>query len=79
MSALLLAALLAAPAAPRPDAMQAEVNERTKELSDKKADPAMLTESEREELQALQREQRAIADLIEEYTRREKDQQGEKK
>ena len=59
--------------------MQAEVNERTKELSDKKADPARLTEEEKKELEALQGEQRVIADLIEEFTRREKDQQEEKK
>jgi hypothetical protein len=59
-------------------AMQEEVNEGTREFAKKHPDSAKLTEEEKKELEALQREQRAIADLIEEHTQPEKDE-GEKK
>jgi hypothetical protein len=58
--------------------MQAEVNEGTIEFAKKHPDSSKLTDEEKKELEALQREQRTIADLIEEHTQPEKDE-GEKK
>jgi hypothetical protein len=49
--------------------MQAEVNEQTKEFANKHPDPARLTPAEKKELESLQREQKSIADLVEEYNR----------
>jgi hypothetical protein len=58
-------------------ALQAEVNERTKEFAKKHPDEKKLTEDEKKELEAIRREQREIAELVEEYTQKPLPKDGE--
>jgi hypothetical protein len=51
-------------------ALQVEVNERTKEFAAKHPDEKKLTEDEKKELEAIRREQREVAEEIEEYTQK---------
>ena len=60
-------------------AMQAEVNEQTKDFAKKHPDPAKLTDAENKEIEGLRREQKSIADLIEEYTQKDEKEEAPKK
>jgi hypothetical protein len=59
-------------------AMQADVNERTREFAGKHPDEKKLTEAQKKELEAIQREQREVAELVEEYTQPSAPRDGEK-
>ncbi len=59
--------------------MQAEVNDQTKEFAKAHPDAAKLTDAEKKEIEGLRREQKAIADLIEEYTQKDEKEEGPKK
>ena len=51
-------------------AIQAEINERTKEFAAKHPDEKKLTAEEKRQLEVIRREQREVAELIEEYTQK---------
>ena len=51
-------------------ALQAEINERTKEFARNHPDEKKLTADEKQELEAIHREQREVAELVEEYTQK---------
>src|SRR5205807_4355843 len=59
-------------------AMQAEVNERTTDFAKKHPDERKLTDAEKKELQAIQREQREVAGLVEEYSGQAAPNDGDK-
>ncbi len=59
--------------------MQAEVNEQTKDFAKTHPDAAKLTDAEKKEVEGLQREQKSIADLIEEYSKTDEKEEGKKK
>ncbi len=59
-------------------AMQAEVNERTKDFAKKHPDTSKLTEAQKKELQTIQREQREVAELVEEYSEQAAPNDGDK-
>ena len=59
-------------------ALQAEVNARTKEFATKHPDEKKLTPAEKKELEAIRREQREVAELVEEYTRKPLPKDGDK-
>jgi hypothetical protein len=57
-------------------ALQGEVNQRTREFAGKHPDEKKLTDDEKKELQTIQREQREVAELVEEYTQPEPLERG---
>ncbi len=59
-------------------ALQAEVNERTVAFAKKHPDEAKLTQEQKKELEAIRREQREVAELVEEYTRQPLPMDGDK-
>ncbi|MBI1917444.1 MAG: hypothetical protein HYS12_22310 [Planctomycetes bacterium] len=59
-------------------AMQAEVNERTKDFAKKHPDTSKLTEPQKKELQTIQREQREVAELVEDYSGQSAPNDGDK-
>ena len=59
-------------------ALQAEVNARTSEFATQHPDEKKLTAAEKKELEAIQREQREVAELVEEYTQPSPPMDGEK-
>jgi hypothetical protein len=60
-------------------AMQVEVNDQTKDFNKEHPDPARLTDAQKKEIEGLRREQKAVADLIEEYSQRDEKEEGPKK